>query len=1013
MIRLFTKAAWCLLILLLTANLGWAQDRIVTGKVTSLEDGSSLPGVNILAKGTTNGTATDSDGNFKVSVGDNSVLVFSFIGYASQEIAVGTQSSINVTLELDITALSEVIVVGYGTQDKKDLTGSVVAISAKDFNKGVILSPQDLLVGKVAGVQVTSNSGAPGSGSTIRIRGGSSINASNDPLIIIDGFPVDNTGIAGISNPLATINPNDIETFTVLKDASATAIYGLRASNGVIIITTKKSKESKLQLSYNGNYSVGTPAKYYDVLNASEYKSMVTDLQQKGIGGITTASQKYLGNADTNWQKEIYSNAFSHDHNISVAGNTKNVPYRVSYGYTDQQGILKSTGLKRNSLNVNLNPSFLDGKLNVNASFKGSLANSNFGNEGAVGAAIAFDPTQPVYNDNTKYGGYFTWTLPADNLPGGIMNPDGGVNYIATANPVSLINQTSNTAKATRAIGNIQIDYTLPFFPDIRANVNAGFDISHSDGQNNALVDAAWTFRNGTGQLIDYTADNKSKLFDFYLNYKKTIGASKVEATAGYSYQNFTRDGTNFSRNGDGTNIVDGDKTDPANPKPRQFIPNPNTLVSFFGRINYSYRDKYLLTGTLRNDQSSRFAKENRVGIFPSGSIAWKINNESFLAERKSISNLKLRGSYGITGQQDVSGSNPYPFLSVYQQSFSNAQYQFGSQFYNTLRPNPYDANIKWETTSTVDVGLDFGILKDRFTAAIDVYSRETKNLINFIPIAAGSNFSNYLLTNVGSMTNKGVEVTLNAKVIENKDLTWNFGMNFTQNTNKVTKLTKTDDPTYAGIDDGTISGGVGNRVQNFNVGYPANSFFVFQQIYDQQGNPIEGLYVDRSGKGGNVTSNNLNKYHYKSPRPNQLIGVNSRVNYKSIDFSFSGRVSLGNYVYNNVFSERARYSTVYNQSGYFNNVPSAITNSGFVNPQYWSDYYVENASFFKMDFMSAGYSFDNILNQKLKGRVSFTVQNAFIISKYSGNDPEVSSGIDNNIYPRPRTFLLGLNLTY
>ncbi len=1012
MIRLFTKAIGSLLVLLLVTGFSWAQDRTITGKVMSSEDSSPLPGVNIIEKGTTNGTATDGDGNFKVTVKDKAVLVISFIGFTTQEIVVGAQSTINVSLAPDVVALSEVVVVGYGTQEKKDLTGSIISVSTKDFNRGVITSPQDLLVGKVAGVQVTSNSGAPGSGSTIRIRGGSSINASNDPLIIIDGFPVDNSSVAGMSNPLSTINPNDIETFTVLKDASATAIYGLRASNGVIIITTKKAKENKLKLSYNSNFSVGTPAKYYEVMDATDYKQMVNDLQQKGVGGITTASLKYLGNENTDWQKEIYRNAFSHDHNISGAGNVKNIPVRVSLGYTDQQGILKGTGLQRESLNINVNPSFLDGKLNVNASFKGSLFQQNFGNEGAVGAAIAYDPTQPVMNGNTKYGGYFTWTLPADNLPGGIMNPDGSVNYIGVANPVSLIEQTDNRSNASRAIGNIQIDYVLPFLPDLRANLNAGFDFSHGEGHNNAPTSAAWTIRNGTGQLINYTSDNKSKLLDFYLSYKKTLGDNKIDVTAGYSYQDFTRDGSNFSRNGDGSLIVDGDKSAPTNPQPRKYIPNPNTLISFFGRVNYSYMDKYLVTATVRNDQSSRFAKENRVGIFPSGSVAWRINKESFLVDSKIISNLKLRASYGTTGQQDI-GTSSYPYLALYQQSTSTAQYQFGNSYYNTLRPNPYDANIKWETTTTTDIGLDVGIIKDRITLAVDVYNRETKDLINFIPIAAGSNFSNFLLTNVGNLTNKGVEVSLNAKVFDRENLTWDFGLNFTQNMNEVTKLTKTDDPNYAGINVGGISGGVGNFVQNINVGYPANSFFVFQQIYDAQGNPIEGLYVDRSGNGGNVTSNNLNKYHYKSPRPSQLIGVNSRVNYKSFDFAFSGRISLDNYVYNNVFSERARYSTVYNQSGFFNNVPKAITNTGFINPQYWSDYYVENASFFKMDFMSAGYNFDNILPQKVKARVSFTVQNAFFITKYSGNDPEVNNGIDNNIYPRPRTFLLGLNLTF
>ncbi len=991
------KAIWFFLFALLTLSVT-AQERSITGKVTDATTNEGLIGVTVLVEGTFTGTVTDIDGKFTLKVTPATKLVFSFIGYESQIVAVGQQSQLNIALKTETKGLDEVVVIGYGTVKKSDATGAVSTVSSKDFNKGGITSPQDLIVGKSAGTVITSNSGAPGSGSTIRIRGGSSMSASNDPLIIIDGFPVSNSGVSGLANPLSTINPNDIETFTVLKDASATAIYGSRASNGVILITTKKGNLGKpMQIDYNGTVGVSTVNKYMDVLSGDEFRALSLDLAKKSAVGLSMGALSRLGTSNTNWQKEIYRSAITHDHNLSMSGGMKAMPYRVSLGYTGQDGILKTTDMKRTTMAVGLDPRFFDDHLKVSVNLKGSYTTQNFGDAGAVGSAVAFDPTQSVRNGNTKFGGYYTWANLSDVLADGSMDPNGSPNPIGVSNPVALLNQTDNTSVVQRSLGNAQFDYKFHFLPELRANMNVGYDYFTTKGHNNAPDNAAFTFRNGIGRLNDYSQTGKSQLFDFYLNYVKDLKSinSKIDATAGYSWQHFYKDGSSFVRNGDGKQISDNSK----------FI-NENYLVSFFGRVNYTFMDRYLLTVTLRDDGSSRFSKANRWGLFPAAAFAWKIKDESFLKDVSTVSDLKLRLGYGITGQQDI--GNDYPYLPVYRGSTATAQYQFGNTFYNTLRPNPYDANIKWEETTTYNIGLDYGFLNNRITGSIDLYDRTTKDLLNFIPIAAGSNFSNFLTTNVGNLENKGAEISINGRVVESKDWNWSVGFNAAYNQNKITKLTKTDDPNYPGVDVGAIGGGVGNMIQNQRVGYAANSFFVFQQVYGSNGMPIEGLYVDRTGTGGTVTSNNLNKFHYKKPAPDYTIGINSRVSYKNVDFSFSGRSNIGNYAYNNVASG-ALYSTVYNQSGFYNNLPRLVNNAKFTNTQYFSDFYVENASFFKMDNISLAYNFV----KHLKARVSFTVQNAFTITKYKGLDPEVDGGIDNNFYPRPRVFVLGVNLTF
>jgi TonB-linked SusC/RagA family outer membrane protein len=983
----FTIWKALLLLLFFLPGIVEAQEYTITGKVTDKNTGETLPGVNVVVKGTNMGTVTDINGNYTLKVPDASAtLVYSFIGYASQEFVVGSNKVINVAFEMSVNELEQVVVIGYGTVRKADATGSIAVVGSDEFNKGAITSPQQLLVGKTAGVVITAGNGAPGSGSTIRIRGGSSMSASNDPLIVIDGLPIENKGPSGMSNSLSMINPNDIESMTVLKDASATAIYGSRASNGVIIITTKKGG-AKFKVTYNGNMSVNTVAKTIDVLSGDQFR----DLVKWNLYGKSSIAASRLGTANTDWQKEIYRTSLSTDHNLSVSGTFKKLPYRAALGYTNDNGILKTSNFSRTTLAIGLNPSLLDDHLKINVNAKGMYTDTRFASEGAVGSAIGFDPTQPVY-DAASSNGYFYWK---DN--------SGNPIRIATSNPVAQLNLTKDISAVWRSIGNIQLDYKFHFLPDLHANINAGYDYSSSDGTVDVPEDASWTYdpNNGGGIKRAYDQTRKTSLFDFYLNYVKDLESlsSRIDLTAGYSWQHFWRKGSTYETNVSET-VVNTDQ-------PYQ---TENYLVSFFGRMNYSLLDKYLLTFTLRDDGSSRFAKENRWGLFPSVAFAWKISSETFLSNSNLITDLKLRLGYGITGQQDVT-NNDFPYLAIYTLSDDYSRYMFGNQYYNTYRPEGYDVNIKWEETTTYNVGLDFGLLKNRFTGTFDLYSRETKDLINTIPVPAGSNLTNKILTNVGNLTNKGFELTLNGKIIATSEMTWTIGYNIGYNENKITKLTQTNDPNYQGVRVGNIAGGVGSTIQIQSVGSPANSFLVYQQVYNKYDKPIEGLYVDRVPDG---IINEDDLYKYKKPSSDVQMGISSALTCKNWDFSFAGRVSLGNYVYNNVSSTRGTYQNVY-ESG-LNYTSNVLVSSGvakFDGAQYFSDYYIENASFFRMDNISLGYRFAGLFQNKINLRVGAVVQNAFVITKYTGLDPEIFDGIDNNLYPRPRVFMLGVSVEF
>jgi iron complex outermembrane receptor protein len=975
-----------LLIAILFSTLSFAQLKTITGKVTDTDSGEPLPGVTIVVKGTTNGTITNFDGEYSIGVEAGQTLGFSFIGYTSQEITAEGRDVINVQLVQSVENLEEIVVIGYGTVKKDDATGSVTAIRADDFNKGNITSPQDLLVGKGAGVVITTAGGAPGSGATIRIRGGSSLNASNDPLIIIDGIPIDNNDVSGSSNFLSFVNPNDIESFNILKDASATAIYGSRASNGVIIINTKKGKAGRpLQISYDVKTSVSTPIEFIDVYSGDEIRQIAHSKPEL----YAPETYDLLWNANTDWQDEIFRTSVSQDHALSVSGTVKNIPYRASVGYTNQNGILKNTSMERLTGSLSVNPVMLDGSLRVNLNVKGMTTDNNFGDTGAIGSAIEMDPTKPVYDDSpvaAKSGGYFQWQNYGASL--------------GVPNPVQRALEADNKSDVNRVVANAQFDYSIPFLEGLRANLNLATDYTKSDGHNNYPTTTPTNVTNPYwGKINNYDSKNTNNLLEFYLNYKTDIESLKstLDVTAGYSWQHFEREGSSY------TEGYSDDEHPYQKPQSSAYI-TENYLVSFFGRMNYTLADKYLATFTLRDDGSSHFIGDNKWGLFPSAALAWKIKNENFLKNVDFISSLKLRLGWGITGQQDI--GNDYPAQATYIASSEGSWYPIDGGFMPTLRPEAYDPDIKWEETTTQNIGLDFGFVDNRVTGSVDLYKRKTKDLLNEVTVPTGSNFSNTLLTNVGTLENKGIEVSLEWRAVAKQDMSLNLGFNLSYNDNEITKLNLNNDPDYMVLYGDAFTG----QKQVTMIGHPAYSFFVNQQVYYPNGMPIEGMYVDLSGQGGTVNGDNNDKYIYHNPVADVLMGFSASFRYKNLDVSAFMRASIGNYVYNQVAAS-ASYDQMY-QIGYWKNMPKYLDGTQFVKRQFTSDYFVNNASFLKLDNFSVGYTFNNA-EGKMIPRINFTVQNVFTITDYEGLDPEVPGGIDNNFYPRPRTFMLGIGFSY
>ncbi len=971
-----------LLFLLLLLPFGALAQSTLDGVVLDSKTQTPLPGVNVNVQGTATGTSTDFDGKFKLSnLKSGDKIVFSFIGYKNETVDFTNQKNITVSLDEEANQLQEVVVqVGYGNVKKKDATGAVSVLSEREFNKGANVTAENLLNGRIAGVTINT-SGAPGSGSTIRIRGGASLFASNDPLIVIDGMPIINEAGTGSTSFLASLNPSTIESMSVLKDASATAIYGSRGSNGVIIITTKKGSK-KLAVDYNFQYGSGKVVKTVDVFSADEFRQIIAERMPNRLPD--------LGTADTDWQKEIYRRTDFVDNNISLRGNLFGViPSRLTVGNTYQEGLRLTNSFNRNTFGTALNPSFFKDhlKFRVNANY--SNEHNRF-TEGVEGSAINFDPTQPVYDANSIYGGFFEYYNPAT----------GALTTQTPRNPVAQLLQTNDKGKYNRFFGNVEMDYKFHFFPALRAVVNVGFDEGKGERKKYVGEDAATAASNnnipyGTNEFS--SSHKKNKLFDAYLVYTKTADSWAFDVTGGYSYQKF-----------ESSTFVGGNTNEPnLTGFPQERTKEPLVLIGFFGRSNLTFRNKYLLTVSFRRDGASRFIDEYRWGNFPAVAFAWKAN-EDFFKDSKIVSDLKIRLGYGITGQQDIGIDNTLLYLQQYVTGSGQNQYYFGAVPTPIAISRAYNPKIKWEETTTYNAGLDYGFANNRVTGAVDFFYKESRDLFALAPVADGGNFSNAVPQNIGTMSTKGVEFSLNTSLARSANFNWDVNFNATAFKRRIDELILAD------IRAGDNVSATGTQVQVYREGFVPNSFLVYKQLYDGSGNPVEGAFADLNGDG---TINSDDKYIYKNNDTKLTLGFASNMNYKNLDFSFNLRANLGNYVFNGVDAGRAQYSRL-NTGNAAGNIPTSVLGTNFVNSSdtrlALSDIYIENASFLKMDNITLGYTFPTWLEGKASLRLFTGCQNVFTITDYSGIDPEVDkNGLDLTIYPRQRSFLFGANLKF
>lgn len=958
------------------------EGKRISGQVID-ETNEPLIGVSILVVGTTVGAVTDLNGDYTLVVPKGKTeLQFSYVGYKVQKVTIPSGNTLNIQMKSDATLLADVVVIGYGTQRKSDLTGSVSNVSADDFNAGLISSPEQLINGKVSGVQIMSNSGSPTAGSTIRIRGGASLNASNDPLIVLDGVPLETGGISGnTGNFLSLINPSDIESMTILKDASSTAIYGSRASNGVIIITTKKGNSEKMKINFSTTNSVQTRTQLADMLSRNEFVDVISNHGN-------AAQTALLGDAHTDWNDQIYHTAFGTDNNLSLSGRlAKNFPIRVSVGYYNQSGLLKTDNAERITGSISLAPSFFNDYLKINLNAKGSLNNNRFANSGAIWAASTFNPTLPVYSGNGNFGGY---NEALDNT--------GAPVNAAVLNPLGMIKQNHSTSKVKRIVGNADVDYKMHFLPELKLHATVGLD--YAEGKGAVYVpSSAMEYYTTNGR--DYTygpQKNINRLLTAYLNYNKYVDSwkSSIDATVGYDYQYWKSTSPAYSEL---NTLGDVQSTSAATDQ-------RHVLLSYYARLNYTFDSRYMLTATVRRDGTSRFNEDNRWGTFPSVALGWRVTEEPFLKDNPVLSNLKLRASYGVTGQQDGIGN--YNYLPVYTYSQDGAQVQFGNQWYYSYRPEAYVSDLKWETTTSWNAGFDFGFLKDRLTGSFDFYTRQTKDLLATVPSAAGSNFDKAILTNVGNVDSHGIEFSLNATPIQTEDWNWDISYNMTWQKMKVKNLSLVEGSN-------TTNTLVGPSIDSYQFqvlseGYEPYMFYVYHQLYDPNtGKPIEGAYADLNGDG---TINSSDLYRYHSPSPDFIFGLSTSLRYKKWTLGMSFRANAGNYVYNGMSMNTGAWSTASYNSYQLNNLNRSYLKTGFQSRQYLSDYYVENASFLKMDNLTLGYNFGRI-SKWCSLNISAMVQNVFCITKYSGVDPEVPNGMDVSFYPRPRTFSLSLGLDF
>ena len=1010
-----TRKVWLAALLTLCFSFpALAQKITVSGTVIDPE-GEPLIGASVLVKGETLGTATNIDGEYTISVPSDGILVFSYVGYDTQEIPVNGQTTLNVSMKENSLMLDEVVAIGYGTVKKSDATGSVATVKPSEIEAGLATSAQDLLVGASPGVVVTT-SGNPSEGGNIQIRGGASLAASNDPLIVIDGVPMDTKGVVGSSNPLSLISPESVESMTILKDASATAIYGSRASNGVIIITTKKGAKGAPQVTFTANAYINTPRKLLNMMSADQFRNFIISEY-----GAESDQAGALGNYNTDWQKAATRTTFSSDYSLSIGGTAGILPYRVGISYSNNNGILEFTSMERTSANINLSPKFFNDLLSVNANVLGAYVKNSYANNN-LGSCASMNPTLPVrdYENGCPLFGYWTSYVGGGLLAGPDTEGTKINSTTAPLNPIADMAAVNSYGKSYQSIGNLQLDLKMPFLTDLRANLNLGYDYQHGtwSGGNYPNTPNAWnggyevikdgkieTIKDGGTSCTDQFQTRVNLLLDFYLNYNHYFESikSSVDVTAGYSWQKFHNKRREYTY----VNRV----MDPANEiylgmqaRPTSINIDPLQLVSFFGRANFVFLDKYLVTATVRRDGTSRFSKDHRWGTFPSVALGWKILEENFMeGARGYLNDLKLRAGYGVTGQQDL-GDDLFPYLPIYSVSEDLAgkypSLTGKGDGVLPITPGAYNSDIKWEETATWNAGLDFGFMNNRILGSIDFYKRKTKDLLTFANYPAGSNLTNKGNMNIGDLENIGVEFTLTARPIVTKDFTWTSSYNVAWNKNKITRLAEGAD-----IQTGGISAGTGGTIQKHEVGHPAYSFYVYEQVYDKNGNPLEGVFVDRNGDG---QINEADKYLYHSRDPKVTMTWNNTFNWKNWDFGFVLRANIGNWMYNN--NQAANVSKRANAALPLSNLmadtflfeTSDITTI-------MSDYFVQNASFLRCDNITLGYTWQNLLNNHLRLRLYGAVQNPFVITKYKGLDPEVFSGIDNGVYPKPTTFSLGV----
>ena len=969
-------------ILLIPVSAYAQNQKTVTGTVID-ETGEPLIGATVKVVGKSIGAITDFDGHYSLTVpADTKQLSFSYVGYKDY-IADITSNVINVTMKPNSKVLDEVVVIGYGVRKKDDLTGSVSSVGEKDFNKGVISSPEELVNGKIAGVQIVNGGGSPTSGATIRVRGGASLNASNDPLIVIDGVPMEVGGsVSGSGNFLSLINPNDIESMTILKDASSTAIYGSRASNGVIIITTKKGKGDGIKISFQTTNSVSTKTKTSDMLSTDEFIGIVNELG-------TEHQKSLLGDTRTDWNDQIFQTAFGTDNNLSISGRaTSWLPFRVSAGAYSQDGILKTDNVKRFTGNMNLTPSFFNDELRFQFGLKATYSKNRFADTDAIWGGATLNPTIPVYSGNDAFGGY-NEAVDANGVP-----VTG-----ALANAVGRLNQYKSTSDVYRVIGNVDVDWNIRWVKGLRLHATGGYDWSKGEGHVVVPKEAFSFYTTGGRDYIYGPQKNYNRLLTLYANYNRDFDAidSNIDATFGYDYQ-YWKYATPFyaELNTEGVQQSTTAATD-----------QRHSLISYYGRLNYTLMKRYLLTATVRRDGSSRFAKDNRWGTFPSVALAWRVSQENFFEPLRGIVNdFKLRASYGVTGQQDGIGN--YGYIPVYTAGLDGAQYQFGGKPVYTYRPEAYNPDLKWETTKSWNYGFDLSLLNNRFTLSADYYTRKTENLLATVPVPAGTNFDKAMLENVGNVDSKGLELAVTAHVVDTKDWSWNVTANAAWQRVRIKNLTLTPGAPSPDTEVGPWIDSY--QMQVFSTDYAPYSFYLYKQLYDQEtGRPIEGMYADLDGDGQITTKD---RYHHHSPAPDWILGFSTSLSYKKWTLSTSMRGNIGGYIFNGMAMNTGAWETMSYNDYQLNNLNRSFLDTRFQRRQYLSDYYLENASFLKMDNLQLAYDFGKVY-KSLNLHVSAMLQNVFTITKYKGVDPESMNGVDTAIYPRPRTFSVTVGLNF